>query len=211
MMRKTTAVMLENAECAGGSAHIVEKVLREVPGVLFAYVNPATEAAYVEYDADRCSETDLEGAVESLGIRNLHTAPRQTASRKPAFITVPSQRLPMRDTGTRSRTWWAFAGFVAIAGFFLVTEHRAHLFGVWPFLFLLACPFLHRFGHGGNGGHGGHGGRGGNGGHGGHAADAQEGDARDRDQAARAGNYEQSSRWHQHLLGATRGDGRSQQ
>lgn len=103
----------------------------------------------------------------------------------------------MRDTATRSRTWWAFAGFVAIAGFFLITEHRAHLFGILPFLFLLACPFLHRFGHGGHGGHGGH------------AAELQEGDARDRDQAARAGIYEQSSRGHQHLPAATRDDWRS--
>ena len=49
----------------------------------------------------------------------------------------------------------ALAGVLAIAGFFLLTEHRAHLFGVWPFLFLLACPLLHFFGPGhGSGGHG---------------------------------------------------------
>ena len=60
----------------------------------------------------------------------------------------------MRDTDRRSRTWLAFVGFLAIAGFFLFTEHRAHLFGVLPFLFLLACPLLHMFGHSGHGGHG---------------------------------------------------------
>lgn len=53
--------------------------------------------------------------------------------------------------GRRSRV--ALAGFLAIAGFFLLTEHRAHLFGWWPFLFLLACPLLHVFGHGGHAGH----------------------------------------------------------
>ena len=63
----------------------------------------------------------------------------------------------MSDRDTRSRTWLAFAGFIAIAGFFLFTEHRAHLFGVLPFLFLLACPLLHMFGHGGHGRHSGHG------------------------------------------------------
>ena len=31
--------------------------------------------------------------------------------------------------------------FLAIVGFFLLTEHRAHLFGILPFLLLLACPF----------------------------------------------------------------------
>ncbi len=45
-------------------------------------------------------------------------------------------------------------GFLAIAGFYLLTEHRAHLFGWLPFLILLACPFLHMFMHGGHGGHG---------------------------------------------------------
>ena len=57
---------------------------------------------------------------------------------------------------SNSRSWWAFAGFAAIAVFFLITEHRAHLFGALPFLFLLACPLLHMFGHGGHGAHGGH-------------------------------------------------------
>ena len=42
--------------------------------------------------------------------------------------------------------------FIAIAGFFLLTEHRAHLFGVLPFLLLLACPLLHLFMHRGHGG-----------------------------------------------------------
>lgn len=45
-------------------------------------------------------------------------------------------------------------GFMAVAGFFLLTEHRAHLFGILPFLLLLACPLMHLFhGHGGHGGH----------------------------------------------------------
>lgn len=48
--------------------------------------------------------------------------------------------------------WWVFA---AIALFYLVAEHRAHLFGVLPFLLLLACPAMHLFMHHGN--HHGHG------------------------------------------------------
>ena len=43
--------------------------------------------------------------------------------------------------------------FLAIAGFFLLAEHRAHLFGVLPFLLLAACPLLHFFMHRGHGGH----------------------------------------------------------
>ncbi len=45
--------------------------------------------------------------------------------------------------------------FLAIVGFFLFTEHRVHLFGILPFLLLLACPFMHFLMHGGPGKHGG--------------------------------------------------------
>ena len=55
-----------------------------------------------------------------------------------------------------ARTVITTLGFLAIAGFFLQTEHRAHLFGALPFLLLLACPLLHVFMHGGHGAHGNH-------------------------------------------------------
>lgn len=48
---------------------------------------------------------------------------------------------------------WVFVGFLLVAGFFLLTEHQAHVFGALPYLLLLACPLMHFFGHG----HGGHG------------------------------------------------------
>lgn len=52
-----------------------------------------------------------------------------------------------------NRNKWIFIGFVAVAGFFLVTEHRAHLYGALPFLLILACPLMHLFhGHGSHGG-----------------------------------------------------------
>jgi hypothetical protein len=47
--------------------------------------------------------------------------------------------------------------FLGIAGFFLVTEHTAHVFGALPYLLLLACPLIH-FLHRGHKGHGRHGG-----------------------------------------------------
>ena len=46
--------------------------------------------------------------------------------------------------------------FLFIGAYFLVTEHRAHLYGLWPYALLLACPLIHLFMHGGHGlgGHG---------------------------------------------------------
>jgi hypothetical protein len=66
----------------------------------------------------------------------------------------------------RSRTGLALVAFLAIAAYFLVTEHTAHVFRALPFLLLLACPLLHLFMHGGHGGHGSE--------HAGHAADAEQ-------------------------------------
>ena len=51
---------------------------------------------------------------------------------------------------------YVLIGFAVIAGYFLITEHQAHVFSALPYLLLLACPLLHLF-HG-RGGHGGHGG-----------------------------------------------------
>ena len=49
---------------------------------------------------------------------------------------------------------WIFIGFLLIAGYFLITEHRAHLVALTPylpFLLVLACPLLHLLHHGGHG------------------------------------------------------------
>ena len=53
-----------------------------------------------------------------------------------------------------SRRSIVLLGFLAIIGFFMFTEHRAHLFGILPYLLLLACPLMHLFMHRGHGKHG---------------------------------------------------------
>ena len=55
-----------------------------------------------------------------------------------------------------SRARWVLYGFLAVAGFFLFTEHRAHVLGILPYLFLLACPLMHLFMHHGHGDDGQH-------------------------------------------------------
>lgn len=62
--------------------------------------------------------------------------------------------------GRKAPPWrgkWVFGGFAAIALLMLAVEHRAHLLGWLPWLFLIACPLMHVFMHGGHGGHGGKG------------------------------------------------------
>jgi hypothetical protein len=45
----------------------------------------------------------------------------------------------------------ALALFVVVLGFFLWTEHQAHLLGALPYLILLLCPIIHIFMHKGHG------------------------------------------------------------
>ena len=72
-----------------------------------------------------------------------------------------------RDEGPpsfwRSRFGIGWLVLAAVGGWFLWTEHRAHLLGFLPYLFLLACPLMHMFMHHGHhhGSHHGHGNAGG--------------------------------------------------
>ena len=66
------------------------------------------------------------------------------------------QEQPQQGKWYQSRMTWVLLSFVAIGGFFLVTEHTAHILGALPFLLFLLCPLMMLFMHGGHGGHGGH-------------------------------------------------------
>lgn len=50
----------------------------------------------------------------------------------------------------------AFLALIAAGGYFLWTEHQAHLLAALPYLIFLLCPIMHIFMHGNHGGHGGH-------------------------------------------------------
>jgi hypothetical protein len=65
-----------------------------------------------------------------------------------------------------SRANLVLLGFLAIGGYFLVTEHWAHIVPFLPLLFLLACPLMNFFMHGGHSRHGGGGDSGGSAGSG---------------------------------------------
>jgi hypothetical protein len=57
-----------------------------------------------------------------------------------------------REPFWRTKGGIVLIGFLLVAGFFLLTEHAAHVYGVLPYLLILACPLMHLFHH-----HGGHG------------------------------------------------------
>ena len=76
---------------------------------------------------------------------------------------LPPHSRGTHDVGRRDdrpRPWWLSPvglvtfGFLGVGGFFLITEHTAHVFGALPWLLLAACPLMHVFMH--HGDHGGH-------------------------------------------------------
>jgi hypothetical protein len=62
----------------------------------------------------------------------------------------------------KQRSFWLTSNglasivMIGVASYFLLVEHRQHLFQWLPFLLLALCPLMHVFMHGGHGGHGGH-------------------------------------------------------
>jgi cation transport ATPase len=56
----------------GTSGHVVERELIATNGVLRAYVNPATETAYVDYDPAEVDSWALVRAIERAGYRPGH-------------------------------------------------------------------------------------------------------------------------------------------
>lgn len=67
----------------------------------------------------------------------------------------PAIELNAKREPWRIPVWVGLCAFLAIAGFFLWEEHRAHLLGALPYVLLLLCPVVHLFMHRGHG-HAGH-------------------------------------------------------
>ncbi|PLC48123.1 hypothetical protein CR155_16155 [Pollutimonas nitritireducens] len=64
--------------------------------------------------------------------------------------------MSINHTSPKRRRWTLWV-FLALAAFYLIAEHRAHLAGSlrWlPLGLLLLCPLMHKFMHGGHGDHG---------------------------------------------------------
>lgn len=57
----------------------------------------------------------------------------------------------------KSSFWWspkglAALGLIGAVSYFLLVEHRQHVFAFLPILIILLCPLMHIFMHGGHGG-----------------------------------------------------------
>lgn len=69
MNTQRITIPIEELSCGGGGSLQVERALIHVSGVVYAYVNPATEMAYIAYDPTRTDQARLMQAVEQAGFR----------------------------------------------------------------------------------------------------------------------------------------------
>lgn len=67
-IRRVT-LSVSGVSCWGTDAALLERVLSGVPGVRSAYVNPATEMAYVVYDPALCEPQHLMEALSGAGFQ----------------------------------------------------------------------------------------------------------------------------------------------
>lgn len=65
--RREVRIPVGGLGCGGSGATTIERELAVTDGVLSAYVNPATEVAYVDYDPTRTDIWALVQAIEKAG------------------------------------------------------------------------------------------------------------------------------------------------
>lgn len=103
MSTQRMTLPIYNLGCGGGATRLVERALRDVPGVTEVYVNPATEMAYVTYDPTRTEPTHLFNALQRAGFGQ--STPRAAAP--VALTTQPITRLDARRLALTAGIWLA--------------------------------------------------------------------------------------------------------
>lgn len=76
--------------------------------------------------------------------------PRDCGGHTPCLTGVMDHVAASGPSFWRSPSGMALLGFLAVALFFLLTEHTAHFLGVLPYVLLLACLLMHLFHHRGH-------------------------------------------------------------
>ena len=67
MTTQRITLPIYNLGCGGGEAHAIEHGLTQAPGVVYVYVNPLTEMAYIEFDPTHTTLAQLAAVIERMG------------------------------------------------------------------------------------------------------------------------------------------------
>lgn len=84
---------------------------------------------------------------------DVHHPTDESRASPPAAIEAGHEHAGSDQASGPRRHLWIFVAFAAVAGFFLLTEHRAHALGLLPYLLVAACPLMHLLMHRGHGSH----------------------------------------------------------
>ena len=94
MKHERITLPIYNLGCGGGGTLAIERALTKVPGVAYAYINPLTEMAYVEFEPALATAEQLAALIDQLG----YGAPPVVSHHKRTTIA----KQPARDRwGTR--------------------------------------------------------------------------------------------------------------
>lgn len=129
-----TTLPVYSLGCGGGDALALERDLRRIPGVRNVYVNPATEMAYVQYDAAEVDASALAAAIAQAGF-----GPSRLR-RTPSEVSAP---LPRAEAALRldSRRWmlagglWLAAIYALCVVAYLLVPQVFHVVAFWETMF----------------------------------------------------------------------------
>lgn len=84
----------------------------------------------------------------------MNDRPSENHAAEPVKDAMSTSEKPSLQQRLLTRNGLITTGFLAVAGYFLWTEHEAHVIATLPWLLVGGCVFMHLFMH--RGGHGGH-------------------------------------------------------
>jgi len=93
-----------NLGCGGGGSLTIERALTKAPGVAQAYVNPATEMAYVVYDPTLANPAQFDAVIDRLGYG------------PPPVAIHGAVSAPQPDIALRRRRQWHVRHLATLAG-----------------------------------------------------------------------------------------------
>jgi cation transport ATPase len=104
MTTQRITLPIYNLGCGGGGSLAIERALTKAPGVAQAYVNPATEMAYVVYDRALANPEQFAAVIDRMGYG------------PPPVAIHGAVSAPQADMAPRRRRQWHVRHLATLAG-----------------------------------------------------------------------------------------------